>query len=464
MADGGIHDQLGGGFHRYSTDARWLVPHFEKMLYDNAQLARVYLQACQLTGHERYRQVAGRTLDYLRREMLTADGLLAASQDADTDGVEGATYTWTLEEIEETLEPTLAQLAATAWGVTRGGNWEGRTVLSAARDVAAVAAMLGISEGVAEAGLAEARTVLLAARERRAQPARDDKALAAWNGLALAAFADAVRLLGRAEDREVAVRIAEGLTARLRAPDGRLHRSWKDGRATLNGYLEDQACAADGLLALYEATFDERWFVAARELADVVLARFPDPAGGFFDTSDDHESLLYRPKQLEDNATPSGNATMAGVLLRLAGLTGEGRYRSAAEAALGLVTDAAGQYPLAYARWLAALDFAAADVDEIAIVGDLADEATGDLLAVVRAGLRPHQVVALSARPGSSAVPLMEARTAVNGRATAYVCRGFTCRQPVTDPVDLAVLLRGASQPATAERPPGDQHAEKVSP
>jgi hypothetical protein len=460
MADGGIHDQLGGGFHRYSTDARWLVPHFEKMLYDNAQLARVYLQGYQLTGHERYRQVAERTLDYLRREMLTADGLLAASQDADTDGIEGATSTWTLEEIEIVLGPRLAPLAATAWGITRGGNWEGRTVLSVVHDSTAVASIHGISEAEAESGLAEARTALLAARERRAQPARDDKALAAWNGLALAAFADAARILGRDEDREAAVRIAEGLTGCLRAPDGRFYRSWKDGRATLNGYLEDQASAADGLLALYDATFDERWFVAVRELADLVLARFPDPAGGFFDTSDDHEPLLYRPKQLEDNATPSGNAAMAAVLLRLAALTGEGRYRYAAEGALGLVADTAGQYPLAYAQWLAALDFAAADVDEIAIVGDLADSDTCDLLSVVRAGFRPHQVVALSARPGSSAVPLMEARTAINGRATAYVCRGFACRQPVTEPADLAALLGGASRPAIAERSPGDTDAE----
>jgi uncharacterized protein YyaL (SSP411 family) len=331
-------------------------------------------------------------------------------------------------------------------------------VLSVVRDVAAVSSALGISE--AEAGLAEARKALLAVRERRAQPARDDKALAAWNGLALAAFADATWILGRQEDRESAGRIAEGLTGRLRAPDGRLHRSWKDGRATLNGYLEDQACAADGLLALYEATFDERWFVAARELADVVLARFSDPAGGFFDTSDDHEPLLYRPKQLEDNATPSGNAAMASVLLRLSALTGERRYRSAAEGALRLVTDAAGQYPLAYAQWLAALDFAAAEVDEIAIVGDLADEATRDLLAVVRAGLRPHQVLALSAEPGRSAVPLLEGRTAVSGRATAYVCRGFACRRPVTDPADLAELLGGASQRPTVERPRGDTYRE----
>ena len=460
MAAGGIHDQLGGGFHRYSTDARWLVPHFEKMLYDNAQLVRVYLQGYQLTGHERYRQVAERTLDYLRREMLTTDGLLAASQDADTGGVEGATYTWTLEEIEIALGPKLAPLAATAWGVTRDGNWEGRTVLSVVHDSAAVALIHAISEAEAEAGLAEARTALLALRERRAQPARDDKALAAWNGLTLGAFADAARILGRDGDREAAVQIAEGLIGCLRGPDGRLYRSWKDGRATLNGYLEDQACAADGLLALYEATFDERWFVAVGELTDVVMTRFPDPTGGFFDTSDDHEPLLYRPKQLEDNALPSGNAMMAGVLLRLAALTGEGRHRSAAERALGLVADTAGQYPLAYAQWLAAVDFASADVHEIAIVGDPAGSDTGDLLSVARAGFRPHQVVALSARPGSSAVPLMEARTAVNGRATAYVCRGFACRQPVTDPADLAALLGGASWPAIAERPPGDTDAE----
>ena len=425
MADGGMRDQLGGGFHRYATDARWLVPHFEQMLYDNGQLARVYLQAWRLTGDARYREVAQGTLDYLLRELRRDDGTFAASQDADTEGEEGATFVWTAAEVREILGREAPPFTA-AYDVTDDGNWEGRTILQRVTPRA---------DGDAEARLARARERLLARRRERPQPARDDKALAAWNGLAIGALADAVRL---GSERHVAAAgaAADGLLAGLHA-DGRLKRSWKDGRATGEGVLEDYTHLADGLLALYEATFDERRLIAARQLMDTVLERFSDPAGGFFDTADDHERLVARPKDVQDNAIAAGNSMAARVLLRLAAFTGEGRYRTAAEQAIGLVAPFVARYPTGFANWLSALDMALGGIVEIAIVGDPADPATAALVDEARRGLVPDRVVAASPDPDASAIPLLHGRTLVDGRPAAYVCRNFTCRIPVTDTADL---------------------------
>jgi uncharacterized protein len=444
MADGGIHDQLGGGFHRYSTDPIWLVPHFEQMLYDNAQLARVYLHGWAQTGEARFGDVATGTLDYMIRELTTADGAFAASQDADTQGIEGLTFVWTGAEIREVLGDDAEPFFA-AYGVTDEGNWEGRTILS--RIWPEIHRPPSRDDAGLEAGLAASRALLLVRRSERPQPARDDKALAAWNGLAIAAFADAARLLRRDDPeaseryRAAAVRAAETIAGGLLAADGSLSRSWKDGRATGQGVLEDYSHLADGLLALYEATFDERWFTTARALMDRVLARFADPAGGFFDTADDHERLVVRPKDLQDNAVPSGNAVAALVLLRLAAWTGEGAYRDAAEQALRTVVGFVGRYPTGFAQWLSAMDFALADTVEVAIVGDPADAATQALIDVVETGFRPHQVVSVKADPASSVVPLLADRVAIDGRPTAYVCRGFVCRLPVTDTEALRVQL-----------------------
>jgi uncharacterized protein YyaL (SSP411 family) len=444
MAAGGIHEQLGGGFHRYATDARWLVPHFEQMLYDNAQLARTYLHAWAVTGDARDREVATGTLDFLLRDLAREDGTFAASLDADTDGVEGGTFTWHASEIREVLGGDAA-LFAEAYGVTEAGNWEGMTILSRVRTDAELAAGSGLSAVEVAGRLAEARGTLLDVRGRRSQPARDDKALAAWNGLAIAALADAVRLLpepGAARYRASAERAADAILGGLRDDAGRLRRSWKDGRATGPGILEDYAALADGLLALYEATFDERWFVDARSLIDVVLEHFTDPDGGFFDTSDDHERLVARPKDVQDNATPSGNALATLVLLRLAAYTGEARYRDAAERAIATVTPFVVRYPTAFALWLQAIDLALADVVEVAIVGDPADPERRSLTAI--AGIwAPHRVVAVGAAAAGdvSAIPLLADRPMQRGLATAYVCRGFACRAPVTDPEALLEQL-----------------------
>ena len=426
MAAGGIHDQLGGGFARYATDSVWLVPHFEKMLYDNAQLARTYVHAWQLTRDTHYRDVALDTLTFMERDLLTADGGFAASLDADTAGVEGATYVWTLPEVEALLgDAALAAEFCRAYGVTANGNWEGHTILSR------------VGEGD-EQRLQESRAKLFAARQKRPQPARDDKVLTAWNGLAIAAFADAAAAFGEPRLAQVAARAADLLLTRVRDGNGRLSRSWKDGRAVAAGTLEDYTHLADGFLALYQATFDERWFVAARELADQVLAHFADPAGGFFDTADDHEALITRPKGLQDNAIPSGGAMAAEVLLRLAAFTGEDGYRTAAEAAIGGVAAPARRYPTAFAQWLNAMTLAVGDVVEIAVAGDPASPDVQGMLSVVRQTYRPLSVLA-SGR--SASVPLMLDRPLRDGRATAYVCRNFACRAPVTEPADLAAQL-----------------------
>jgi uncharacterized protein len=445
MADGGIRDQLGGGFHRYATDSRWLVPHFEQMLYDNAQLARIYLHASTAfkdPDSVRYRSVAVGVLDYMLRELRRDDGAFASSQDADTDGEEGSTFTWRASEIRDVLGDDEAYSRfATAYGVTDDGNWEGVTILS--RVWPTPTEPLIRDDEALEASLASSRARLLEARSRRPQPARDDKALAAWNGLAIATFAEAGRILREERYTAAAIGAAEAIVGGLMGDDGSLKRSWKDGRAVGAGVLEDYADLAEGLLALYETTFDERWFTLARRLADSILDRFADPDGGFFDTASDHEQLITRPKDPQDNATPSGAAMATTVLLRLAAFTGEGRYRTAAERAIGTVVPLMARYPTAFGQWLVAAAFAAGDTVEVAVIGDRSEPETEEILAPVWAEWRPFQVLAAAPpdAPAGSSIPLLRDRRQVDGKPTAYVCRDFVCQLPVTTPAALADQL-----------------------
>jgi uncharacterized protein YyaL (SSP411 family) len=416
------------------------------MLYDNAQLARVYTHAFQVTGYERYAYVARETLDFVAHELRQPPGgAFAASLDADTDGVEGLTYTWQATDIHEVLRDTAALFAA-AYDVSPAGNWEGRTILRRVRDDTSLAVEFERPRDEIHEALTQARVELLRRRDGRPQPARDDKVVASWNGLALAALADAGRVLDETPFIEMATEAADFLLRELRSPDGRLQRSWKDGRARHAAVLEDHAHLADGLLALYEAAFEERFFVAARELADLILEHFRAEDGGFCDTADDAEPLVARPRSLQDNALPSGGAMATRVLLRLAALTGEGRYRSAAEAALAPMAAIASEHPTGFAQWLLAFQLASTPIDEVAVVGDLDASDTRALLAEVRRAYRPGLVLAAAADPQSSAVPLLQARTRLEGKATAYVCHGFACRQPVTDPTALAEQLTAPAQ------------------
>ncbi|MEZ5078985.1 MAG: thioredoxin domain-containing protein [Solirubrobacterales bacterium] len=428
MLAGGIYDQLGGGFARYSVDAGWLIPHFEKMLYDNALLARAYLHGWQRLGHGRYRRTCEQTLDWMLREMRGPEGGFYAALDADSEGEEGRFYVWAPEQIRavlgEAAEPVIA-----FYGVTERGNFEGRNVLHLA----------GGARATAPAGLEDARRLLLAAREQRVRPGLDDKRLAAWNGLAIAALAEAGAVLGRADYLAAATQGAAFVLGSMRDGEGRLLRTYKDGEAHLNAYLEDHAYLVEALLVLYEAGFDPAHFEAARELAEVMIARFGDPErGGFFSTSSDHEALIARRKEVGDHPIPAGNSAAATALLRLAALSGERRYREQAEAVVALFAQPALQHPGSFAHLLIAIDFALAPVREVALVGDR--DGIAPLAAAVCSDHRPHLV--LAAGPGGTAVPpLLENRDEVDGHAAAYVCENFTCRSPVTAPAELADLL-----------------------
>jgi uncharacterized protein YyaL (SSP411 family) len=443
MMRGGIYDQLGGGFHRYATDEAWLVPHFEKMLYDNAQLARLYLHGWQVTGNLAYRRVAEETLDYVAREMLDASGGFYSAQDADSEGEEGRFFVWTPDQMRAELRDAGdvshddAELFMLAYGVSAGGNFEGKSILHVVRTATEIAEDRSIDVEATEARLAYARGTLLAARERRVKPGLDDKVLAGWNGLMLGAFAEAARVLGRNDYREIAEHNAEFLLTSMRSDDGRMLRTWKAGCAKLNGYLEDYANVADGLLELYQTTFDPRWFAAAHELAEAILAHFADENGGFFDTSDDHETLLVRPKGVQDGAVPCGSSVAAGVLKRLAHFTGDARYADASEAAISPRRCGMEQAPLGFAYWLSVLDFMLSPPQELALVGD----DLRPLLEVVRADYRPNLVVAAGKADAESTIELLRDRGARDGRATGYLCRQSACQAPVTGADELRELL-----------------------
>ena len=440
MAQGGIYDQIGGGFARYSVDEQWLVPHFEKMLYDNAQLARVYLHAWQHTGKPLYRRIVEETLDYVCLEMRHGDGGFYSSQDADSEGVEGKFYVWSADEVRGILGDD-ASLFMQMYDISDGGNWEGHNILRLSSRASDIAVQSGLDEAEFETKMAAARRKLYDVRSKRIWPGLDDKVLTAWNGLMLAAFAEAAQALDRADYRDVATANAEFLYANMRAQDGRLLRTWKAGsQAKYNAYLEDYAFLAEGLLALYQTTFDERWFQWARELADAMLAHFSDAEdGGFYDTRDDHEQLIHRPKDIQDNAIPSGNAMATHVLLKLGLLTGEPTYWDTAERAMRSVGKLMAQYPSGFGEWLNAASLVMGESREIALVGN--EEQIAPLLSVVRTGYRPLQVVAAGTGSKDETIPLLANRPQVNDSGTAYVCRRFVCETPVTDPQELATKL-----------------------
>ena len=445
MARGGIYDQLGGGFHRYSVDGQWLVPHFEKMLYDNAQLATLYLHGWLVSGEPLYRRIAEQTLDYVRREMTHPEGGFYSAQDADSEGVEGKFFVWSPDEIRRVLgDPALARAALAYWGVADGPNFEGHSILFVPREPAEVARTLDLTGGELAAAIERARALLGAEREKRVHPGLDDKVLASWNGLMLAAFAEAAAALGRADYLATAVRNAEFITGQM-VRDGRLLRSWKDGRARITGYLEDYAMVGAGMLALYEATFDRRWLDESRRLADEALRLFwVAEREAFFDTGHDQEALVVRPRNLFDNAVPSGTSVAIDWLLRLAVVLGETRYEATALAALRPMADLMQRYPSGFGRYLSALDFHLGPVAEIALVWRAGDRsALTPLLGAVYGRYQPNRVI-VGAEEGAAAaagLPLLAERPTVEGRPTAYVCEHYACQLPVTDPEALARQL-----------------------
>ncbi|MCU0511948.1 MAG: thioredoxin domain-containing protein [Anaerolineae bacterium] len=450
MARGGIYDQLGGGFHRYSVDAFWLVPHFEKMLYDNAQLSRLYLHAWQVTGDPFFRRIAEETYDYVLREMVAPEGGFYSTTDADSEGEEGKFFVWSLEEIEDILQPLTEEIpdavdiAVEVWGVTQGGNFEGHNILYVPNEDAVVAQRLGLTVAELHARLTVIKDRLYAARTQRVAPGLDDKILTAWNGMMLASLAEAARVLGRADYLTAAERAGDFLLNTLCTPAGRLYRTFNHGRARLNGYLEDYASLIDALLELYQSTFVERWFVQAQALAEVVLQHFRAEDGiGFYDTSADHEKLIVRPRSLQDNATPSGTSMMAKQLLRLYAYTGEARYYAAAESALKPLTAAMRTYPQAFGEALNAVEMLVQGLAEVAIVGNPTQPQTAALLDALRRPFYPNVITALSRSDAGAeaAVPLLRGRTLREAQPTVYVCRQFVCARPVHTPDELTALL-----------------------
>ncbi|GHO87902.1 thioredoxin domain-containing protein [Dictyobacter formicarum] len=443
MAAGGIYDQLGGGFHRYSVDEKWLVPHFEKMLYDNALLSQLYLHAYLVTGNDLYRRVVEETLDYVVREMTSPEGGFYSTQDADSEGEEGKFFLWSQEEIERTLSPKDAALFMAYYGVTRHGNFEGKNILNRVQDDQVAAQQAQIDISTLQAALQRGRSTLFRLREQRIKPGRDEKVLTSWNGLMLRSFAEAARYLKRADYLQVAQKNATFLLDTLRQ-NGRLLRTFKDGRARLQGYLEDYAFLADGLLALYEASFETRWFTEARTLMDQAIQLFADEQGGFFDTGTDHETLISRPKDIMDNATPAGNSVAADVLLHLAAFTGDNSYRQRADSYLQTLAEIMVQHPQAFGQVLCALDFSLSPVKELAVVGEVQAADTQRLLDCINARYLPQSVLACAQpadQQASMAIPLLADRPLKEQHATAYVCQNFACQAPVTTPGELAALL-----------------------
>ena len=429
MARGGIYDQLGGGFHRYSVDAKWLVPHFEKMLYDNALLSRLYLHYFQLTQAPLARETAEGILDYILREMTDPAGGFYSTQDADSEGHEGKFFVWDLDEIKSVLGEANSSSFVSYYNVTPGGNFEGKNILN-------------ITTGT-EKPSEESRRKLFEHREKRVKPDRDEKIITAWNGLMLASFAEAGVILGNTNYTDTARRNADFVLANLKR-DGFLLRTYKDGVAKFNAYLEDYAFFIEGLVTLYETCGEFRWLKEAIALTDRMIEEFWDREGrGFFFTGESHESLIVRSKDYFDNATPSGNSVAAAVLLRLAILTNNERYREIAQAVLGLIADSTRRYPSGFGYALSAMDFLVSSPKEIALVGkDLNDFKS--LLEVVWGKYLPNKVVApgfVNDVEAIEALPLLQNRSLIDGRAAAYVCQNYTCQQPVTEPQDLAKQL-----------------------
>jgi len=438
MAQGGIYDHLGGGFHRYATDSKWLVPHFEKMLYDNALLSRLYLHYFQVSQEPLAKETVEGILDYVLREMTDPAGGFYSTQDADSEGHEGKFFVWDINEIRNVLGERDAALFSGYYNITESGNFEGKNIPNVTHSVEDIAEEHGVSVSELQESLKESRRKLFDLRETRIKPGRDEKILTAWNGLMMASFAEAGVILNRADYTDAARHNAEFVISNLRK-DGTLLRTWKDGVAKFNAYLEDYAFLIEGLVTLFETTGEFSWLEEALRLTDRMIEEFwDDEGGGFYFAGKSHENLIVRSKDFFDNATPSGNSVAALVLLRLATLTGKDNYRNLAIAILRVMGDSIRRYPSGFGYALSAADFLLSTPKEIAIVGKNQDEINPLLREAWRKYL-PNKVVA----PGSGTenIPLLEHRPMQNGLPTAYVCVHYTCQQPVNDPSALAAQL-----------------------
>ena len=454
MARGGIYDQVGGGLHRYSVDERWLVPHFEKMLYDNALFARLGVHLWQETKDPEIRRVTQQTLGWLAREMTAPEGGFYSSLDADSEGHEGKFYVWDADELDASLGGG-AELVKSYWGVTPEGNFEGRNILNVRSEPSMVARRAGVTEAELEQAIAKASCTLYGVRAKRVWPGRDEKVLASWNGLMLRAVAEAARVFGDPQAKALALRNGEFLRDHM-VVDGRVIRSYRNGTTKTFGFLEDHAAVGLGFLELYALTFDAEWLDRATAIADSTVARFRDPETGlFFDTPDDHETLITRPRDLTDNAMPSGTSLVADLLLRLAVLAGRADLGRLATEIVRGVAEPLARYPSAFGHLLGVADMAIFGATEVALVGDPQSPDFGRLYEALGASYVPSLVLAGGQAAPESSLPLLHGREARGGAATAYVCRGYACDVPTTSPDELSEQLAraaGAPTPARGEK------------
>jgi len=448
MAAGGIYDHLGGGFHRYSTDERWLAPHFEKMLYDNALLVPVYLEAFQATGEADYARVARETLDYVLREMTQSEGAFYSTQDADSEGEEGKFFVWSQAEIEALLPAEDARLFCYSYDVTPEGNWEEKTILNRPKSHAQAARLLGIDEAKLAEVLARSRRILLDARSKRIHPGRDEKILVSWNGMMISAFALGAQILDEARYARAAADAADFLLRAMRTTDGRLLHSYKDGQARFNAYLDDYACLIDGLAELYQATFEPKYLDEAVQLAVMMIALFHDSdRQGFFYTANDHEELIARNKEAHDGSTPSGNSMAAWSLLRLARLCGRADFEKTSFSTLEFLSSVLAQSPTAAAQALLALDFLLGPTAEVAIVDGTHPDETTAVLAALNRRFLPNKIVVRKTAAMSddqlprSLAPLLQGKVSRGGKATIYLCDHGTCGLPVVGVDGLEAAL-----------------------
>ena len=447
MAAGGIYDHVGGGFARYSVDARWLVPHFEKMLYDNALLAATYLEAYQATRDQNYGRIARETLDYVLRDMTGDGGGFYSTEDADSEGVEGKFYVWTPAQLEEVLGPEAAQTFARVYDVTAAGNFEHANILNLPKTLEEQARLLGRDQHDLAAELDTSRAKLFATRETRTHPPKDDKVIVAWNGLMIDTMARAGVVFDESRYVEAAIKAADFLLSDVRRDDGRLLHTWRGGQAKLDAYLDDYTCLANGLVSLYEATFEGRYLDEAAALVEIVLEHFSDADGGFFFTAADHEELIVRNKDFADNAVPSGNSMAATVLVRLGKLTGKQEYLQAAEAALLPSVDLMRRAPVAAGQSLIALNLLLGPTYEIVLAGDTAEEETRRVLSDLNRRYLPNKVLALASESGASNLPpalladLLVGKSKSEGTVTLYVCEGHTCQAPAQGKEEIAHVL-----------------------
>jgi len=447
MAHGGIYDHLGGGFHRYSVDAKWLVPHFEKMLYDNAQLVRIYAHAHTITGEPLFKSIVNETVDYLLREMLHSEGGFYATQDADSEGEEGKFFVWTEDEVNRLLGEEDAEIFCRMFDVGEPGNFEDKSILHPILTVDQASKLFRKDPSQIEALVAGAKQKLFAAREKRIKPFRDEKIITAWNGLMLSGLAEAIKLCGNPAWIEAAKRTVEFIFSKM-SRDGFLLHTYKDGQAKLLGYLDDYAFLAVGLLDLYAALFDRSYLDRAIQLTDIMLREFWDERdGGFYFTGKSHEQLISRAKPIFDASIPSGNAMATQLLLRLYHLSGNDQYRASAEKVLRSYYDAMESQPFGFAHLLCALDLYLEGAKEIVIVGNPADADVKALIAEMNSLYLPNKVLQL-ATPGMELAdisPLLQGKTQVDGKATVYVCQNFTCSAPVTSASEMRALLESTT-------------------